>query len=187
MCFSYNSMKQIDFSSPVDHLWSTFDDVVAPFCLPESTPRALGAQTWPISPKLPKTSRNSAPLWTTFGVLLTTLWSLFSRRVLTPLWKGFWATGAPKGNEKGALGEGWMCVWITNSSVSWRSAVFAKSRLGDDSKRPFSRSWTDFDLHFASMLAPFGITVRTLFSDTFLTSRSVCKLLPGKSQSPCME
>ena len=82
MCFSYNSMTQIDFSSPVDHLWSTFDDVVAPFCLPESTPRALGAQTWPISPKQPKKFRNSAPLWTTFGVLLTTLCRLFSRRFL---------------------------------------------------------------------------------------------------------
>ena len=82
MCFSYNSMKQIDFSSPVDHLWSTFDDVVAPFCLPESTPRALGAQTWPISPKLSTKIQNFSSsldyLWSTFDDFVPP----FSRRFL---------------------------------------------------------------------------------------------------------
>ncbi len=58
------------------------------------------------------------PLCTTVGVLLRTLWRLFSRRFFDASLKGFWATGVPKGNEKGALGEGWMCAWTTNSSVS---------------------------------------------------------------------
>ena len=101
MCFSYNSMKQIDFSSPVDHLWSTFDDVVAPFCLPESTPRALGAQTWSISPKLSTKIQNFSSsldhLWSTFDDFVPPFFETFFGRLFR---RAFGRLAHPKGAKR---------------------------------------------------------------------------------------
>ena len=65
-----------------------------------------GARRCPGALKTSRKPRISAPLWTTFGVLLTTLWSLFSRRVFDASLEGLLGDWCAQKERKGSSLEG---------------------------------------------------------------------------------